>query len=101
MFSLAEYSMAVFLATVNCWHKGRKGAELNKEITVKEKTIVNGVEIEYWKLVPNPKYNPYKEGELERILKEENDMIYEYLKKHFPDTDYAERFAREKNLKIN
>ena len=101
MFSLAEYSMAVFLATANCWHKGRKGSELNKEITVKEKTIVNGVETECWKLVPNPKYNPYKEGELERILKEENDMIYEYLKKHFPYTDYAERFAREKNIKIN
>ena len=101
MFSLAEYSMAVFLATANCWHKGRKGSELNKEITVKEKTIVNGVEIEYWKLVPNPNYNPYKEGELERILREEHDMIYKFLKKHFPYTDYAKRFAREKNIKIN
>ena len=102
MISLNEYSLVVALATMTCWHKDRKGSELNKEITVKEKTIVNGVEIvEYWKLVPNPKYNPYKEGELERILREENNMIYEYLKEHFPYTDYAERFAREKNLKIN
>ena len=96
-----EYSLAVTLATINCWHKDRKGTELNKEITVKEKAIVNGEEIEYWKLVPNPNYNPYKEGELERVIREEDEMICEYLKEHFPDTDYAERFAREKNIKIN
>ena len=101
MFNLAEYSIAVFSATANCWHKDRKGTELNKEITVKEKVIVNGEEIEYWKLVPNPNYNPYKEGELERILREEDEMIYKYLKGHYPDTDYAERFAREKNIEIN
>lgn len=101
MISLNEYSLAVALATMTCWHKDRKGVELSKEITVKGKDIINGEEVKYWKLVPNPVYNPYKEGELERIIREEDEMIYKYLKEHYPDTDYAERFAKEKNIKIN
>ena len=46
--------------------------------------------------MPNPEYEPYEEGELERIKKEENEMIYKYLKEKYPNEDYAEKFKKSK-----
>lgn len=96
MIILSEYGSAVFLARDKCRHKDRKNiVKLLPHKLIADITIVDGKEIKCKRPVPNPEYDPYKEGELERIRQEENEDMYEYLKERYPDKDYAERFKNE------
>lgn len=97
MIILNEYESAVFLARNKCVHKDRKSImKLLPQILVDGVSVIGDKEIPCKRPVPNPEYEPYEEGELERIKKEENEMIYKYLKEKYPNEDYAEKFKKSK-----
>ena len=99
MIVLNKYGSAVFLAMDKCRHKDRKNIiKLLPNISVDGVCVIDSKEIPCKRFMPNPEYEPYKEGELERIEKEENEVVYEYLKEKYPNKDYAERFKKEKGI---
>lgn len=93
MIVLNEYESAVFLAKDKCRHKDRKPIiKLLMHKLIDDVTTINGKDIPCKRPIPNPEYEPYKEGELKRIEREENEMVYKYLKEKYPNEDYADKF---------
>lgn len=95
MIVLSEYGLALFLAKAECMHKDRKDYKELSKIDFKTETrTINEKEIKCDVVIPNPNYSPYKDGELERIDKEENRDIYNYLKENYPGENYSEIFKK-------
>ena len=93
MIVLNEYESAVFWGREECRHKDRKSwRKLSPFKFIDDTHSIDGKDVPCQRVIPNPEYEPYKEGELEKIEQEENEMIYKYLKEKYPDKDYAEKF---------